>query len=89
MNKKQFQRVVNLYRDGVSARVCVENILGMCPVQTDASIWIDKFYHKIVINSITDNHARVIKKLQEQYFESREEEKDESPDREKPSDVED
>ena len=52
MNKKKFARVISLYRDGASIRVCVELIIGMSTSDMMASIWIDKFIEKLLTGLI-------------------------------------
>jgi len=49
MNKKQFARVTSLYRDGVTPQVCITAIMAMSRSDTEAAIFIDKFYSNIYV----------------------------------------
>jgi hypothetical protein len=47
MNKRKFKTILNLYRDGASRTLCVQNILALSKTYFEASIWIEKFYDKL------------------------------------------
>ena len=53
MNKKQFNRVTSLYRDGVSSEVCVTTIIEMSQTNTEASIFICKFFNEMIIEPLS------------------------------------
>ena len=53
MNKRKLKTILNLYRDGASRNLCVQNILALSKTYFEASIWIDKFYKEIEYYGIT------------------------------------
>jgi hypothetical protein len=65
MNKKQQARVEALYRDGVSPEVCGSIIIGMSHNDTEASIFIHKFYEKMVIQPLLDDNDKLMEKIKD------------------------
>ena len=91
MNKKQFNRITNLYRDGVSEQVCITSIIEMSKSDFEASTFISRFYNEMILASLCkENEALTLELNQWQKLEKRLKEiEDESSNREKSSNVED
>jgi hypothetical protein len=54
MNKKQFNRITNLYRDGVTDNICITSIIEMSKSDFEASIFISRFYNEMVIDPLEE-----------------------------------
>lgn len=55
MNKKQFARVLSLWRDKVSEEICVCTIIELSGSNTEAAIFIAKFYNEVFSGLIKEN----------------------------------
>ena len=61
MNKRQLTRVTNLYRDGVSPEVCVSSIIEMSRTNTEAGVFICKFFNSTIINPLKQKAGKSFK----------------------------
>ena len=62
MTKKQYSKICTLYKEGISAEICVGMILelnkgGAHPSST--STWINSFYMEVVLPTWTEVEVRV------------------------------
>jgi len=47
MTKKQFKKILNLHKDGISTIICIQSILELTPNKYEAAKEVDEFYHLV------------------------------------------
>lgn len=61
MNKKKFSRIISMYHDGVSMRICTEMIMALSTSDMMASIWIEKLLNHIIDPLVKENKELLMK----------------------------
>jgi len=54
MNKRKFNKVMSLYRDGVAVDSCMSAMIDMSISATESGHWCAQFHNKVMTNVLED-----------------------------------